>query len=547
MAFANANMILIALPAIFAGIKFNPFSPSGIIYMMWLLMIYSIVTSVIVLTFGKISDMFGRVKLYILGFVIFTIGSILLSIVNATGVTAALELIIFRAVQGIGGGFMMVNSAAILTDYFPRSELGKALGTNQIAGLIGGVVGLVLGGILAGINWRLIFIINIPIGIVGTIWSIISLKETGVRKKTSIDVAGNATFIAGLTILLISLTYGLLPYGDSQLGWSNPFVWAGIGVSFVLILAFIFIELKVQSPLLELRLFKHRDFATGNLSNMLASLARQGITFMLILWLQAIWLPLHGYSWSSVPFWAGVYMIPNLAGFAIFGPVSGYLSDRYGSKWFTVLGLSISTISFALLAILPYDFNYAEFVIIIFLMGAGMGLFTSPNTADIMAAVPPDKRGVASGIRATLMNVASTASLALYFTIVLTGMVVMYPVYATKELNALGLPSSVVNFIASLPATAALFAAFLGYDPFSLVANKLPPALFHEVDKPSVFVNAIAPSFTYGLKEAIYISIILLIVATVVSAIRTGEKRAARLGNDPEGNKSVQKDAQTTG
>lgn len=539
MAFANANMILIALSAIFKGINFNPFSPSGIIYLMWVLMIYSIVTSVIVLTFGKLSDMFGRVKLYTLGFIIFTIGSILLSIINSTGTTAALELIVFRAIQGIGGGFMMVNSAAILTDYFPRNELGRALGTNQIAGLIGGIAGLILGGILAGINWRLIFIVNIPIGIAGTIWSVLSLEEIGSKKKTNLDIAGNITFISALTILLISLTYGLLPYDGSPLGWGNPWVWLGVGFSFALIGAFIYIEFKIPSPLLELRLFKHRDFATGNFANMLASLSRQGITFMLILWLQAIWLPLHGYSWESVPFWAGIYLIPNLAGFAVFGPISGYLSDRYGSKLFTVLGLLVSAASFGALSFLPYNFNYIEFAIITFLMGAGMGLFSSPNTADIMASVTPDKRGVASGIRTTLMNVASTISLALYFTIVLTGMSNMYPIYMTKELTALGIPSTVIKFIASLPATATLFASFLGYDPLSLASKMLPQTLFKEVDNPSIFVNAIAPSFIYGLREAIYISVIILIVATVISAVRTGEKRATRLGDDPKRDKSI--------
>lgn len=440
-----------------------------------------VVTSTLVVTFGRISDTFGRARLYTLGFVIFTVASALLASVTATGNQGILELIAFRLLQGVGGGFLMVNSSAVLTDYFPRNELGRALGLNQIAGLIGGIVGLILGGVLSTIDWRFIFLVNVPVGIVGSIWSYLTLKDVGTKNTAKIHVLDNALFGGFLTLLLISVTYMLVPYGGSQFGFSNPIVIAGLPISLILFGAFLYEERRIPNPMFNLSLFKSRLFSASVSSNMIASLVRQGITIMLILLLEGIWLPLHGYSFSSVPFWAGIFLIPNLIGYAIFGPLSGYLSDRFGTVKFEGIGMLATAIGLFMLYIMPYDFNYLYFASAIFIIGAGMGIFTSPNTADIMRAVNPQYRGVASGMRAALGNTASTLSVSMYFIIIISGMAIALP----SSLARVG-----INF--NLPAAVALFSALLGYDPLTPFASKLPPSLAAEVSQPSFFANAIA-------------------------------------------------------
>lgn len=508
MAFANYNMIIIALPAIFSGLNFNPENPSAIAYLIWLILGYMVVTSTLVVTFGRISDTFGRARLYTLGFVIFTVASALLASVTATGNQGILELIAFRLLQGVGGGFLMVNSSAVLTDYFPRNELGRALGLNQIAGLIGGIVGLILGGVLSTIDWRFIFLVNVPIGIIGSIWSYLTLKDVGTKNTTKIHVTDNALFGGFLTLLLISVTYMLVPYGSSQFGFSNPIVIAGLPISLILFGAFLYEEKRIPNPMFNLSLFKSKLFSASITSNMIASLVRQGITIMLILLLEGIWLPLHGYSFSSVPFWAGIFLIPNLVGYAIFGPLSGYLSDKFGTVKFEGIGMLATAIGLLMLYVMPYDFNYLYFASAIFIIGAGMGIFTSPNTADIMRAVNPQYRGVASGMRAALGNTASTLSVSMYFIIIISGM-------------AIALPSSLarVGIDFNLPAALALFSALLGYDPLTPFASKLTPSLAAKVSQPSFFANAIAPAFIQGFDEVILISLIATIIAGLISVI----------------------------
>ncbi|MCY0850740.1 MFS transporter [Sulfuracidifex metallicus] len=508
MAFANYNMIIIALPAIFSGLNFNPENPSALGYLIWLILGYMVITSTLVVTFGRISDTFGRAKLYTLGFVIFTVASALLASVTATGNQGILELIAFRLLQGVGGGFLMVNSSAVLTDYFPRNELGKALGLNQIAGLIGGIVGLILGGVLSAIDWRFIFLVNVPVGIVGSIWSYLTLKDVGTKNTQRINVLDNALFGGFLTLLLISATYMLVPYDGSQFGFTNPIVIIGLPVSLLLLGLFLYEERKIPNPMFNLKLFRSKLFSTSITANMIASLVRQGITIMLILLLEGIWLPLHGYSFSLVPFWAGIYLIPNLLGYAVFGPLSGYLSDKFGTTRFEGIGMLVTAIGLFMLYVMPYDFNYLYFASAIFIIGAGMGIFTSPNTADIMRAVSPQERGVASGMRAALGNTASTLSVSVYFIIIISGM-------------AVALPSSLarVGITFNLPAAVALFSALLGYDPLSPFASKLPPALASKVIQPSFFANAIAPAFIQGFDEVILISLIATIIAGLISVI----------------------------
>src|SRR6266536_2224207 len=311
MATLDASIVLIAFPAIFKGIGINPLAPGESSYFLWLLLGYMVVTATLLVTFGRISDMFGRVRLYNLGFLIFAVGSILLWLTPGTGNTGALEMIIFRLIQGIGSGFLFANSTAIITDAFPSNQRGLAMGINQIAAILGSVIGLILGGILSYYSWRLVFLVSVPVGVVGTIWAYLMLRETAtIRQHQQVDWAGNLTFAIGLTIFLLGITYGIEPYGNSPMGWGNPLV-IGMLVGGALMLAiFIWVELRIPDPMFRLSLFKTRAFAAGNISSFLASIARGGLQFMLIIWLQGIWLPLHGYDYAVTPLWAGLFLLP---------------------------------------------------------------------------------------------------------------------------------------------------------------------------------------------------------------------------------------------
>jgi len=535
IAFANYNMIIIALPQIFNSLRFNPTAPDALGYLIWLILGYMIVTSSLVVTFGRISDLKGRAKLYSLGFLIFAISSGILSTVNGYGDSAVLEMIILRLFQGVGGGLLMVNSAAILTDYFPKNELGKALGLNQVSGLVGGVAGLIIGGVLSVINWRYIFLLDFVVGIIGTLWSFKSLRDVQKPIKQPLDIIGNVLFALGITLLLISVTYGLLPYGNQQLGWGNPFVITGLTISFLAIGIFVFVERKVKNPMFDLSLFKVRDFSVANFTNFIASMARQGILLMMLVLLQGIWLPLHGVPYSQTPFWAGLYLIPNMLGFAALGPISGILSDRYGSKVLTSLGLFVSALGFFLLSLLPYDFQLWQFFAISFLMGAGMGLFSSPNMADIMASVPVQKRGAASGMRASLQNTASAISVVLYFSVVITGMAVTLNSSIESALSSYGIHLNV-----NLPAAVAIFSALLGYDPLSSLTSSLPTSVASHIDTPAFFVTAIAPSFMSGFRLMLNISAALLVLSGILSLARKGV-RVGEMGNRVERTQKAEK------
>jgi MFS family permease len=535
IAFANYNMIIIALPQIFNSLRFNPTAPDALGYLIWLILGYMIVTSSLVVTFGRISDLKGRAKLYSFGFLIFAISSGILSTVNGYGDSAVLEMIILRLFQGVGGGLLMVNSAAILTDYFPKNELGKALGLNQVSGLVGGVAGLIIGGVLSVINWRYIFLLDFVVGIIGTLWSFKSLRDVQKPIKQPLDIIGNVLFALGITLLLISVTYGLLPYGNQQLGWGNPFVITGLTISFLAIGIFVFVERKVKNPMFDLSLFKVRDFSVANFTNFIASMARQGILLMMLVLLQGIWLPLHGVPYSQTPFWAGLYLIPNMLGFAALGPISGILSDRYGSKVFTSLGLFVSALGFFLLSLLPYDFQLWQFFAISFLMGAGMGLFSSPNMADIMASVPVQKRGAASGMRASLQNTASAISVVLYFSVVITGMAVTLNSSIESALSSYGIHLNV-----NLPAAVAIFSALLGYDPLSSLTSSLPTSVASHIDTPAFFVTAIAPSFMSGFRLMLNISAALLVLSGILSLVRKGV-RVGEMGNRVERTQKAEK------
>jgi len=526
MASIDINIVIIALPAIFRGINIDPFNSFE--YLLWLVFGYDIVTATLLVTFGRISDMFGRVRLYNLGFAIYTAGSIMLWLTPGTGDAGALELIAFRFIQGIGGAFLFSNGAALITDAFPPNERGKALGINQVSGLIGSLLGLVLGGILAVFDWRYIFLISVPFGLFGTVWSYWKLKElAAIRKNQKVDLWGNLAFGVGLTVFLIAVTYGLLPYGNSEMGWGNPYVIAGLALASILLVSFPFIERHVKDPMFKLELFKNRMFSAGNFATLLASISRGGITLMLVILLQGIWLPLHGFAFEDTPFWAGIYMIPMTLGFALMGPLSGWLSDRYGARGFSTLGMLISAGVFLSMTLLPYQFDYLAFALAIFGLGLGMGMFASPNTASIMNSVPPEDRGVASGMRSTLQNTGSTVGMSILFTIVLVALAGNLGHSMSIAATNAGAPQ-LSSTLETIPPTTALFAAFLGYNPMGILLTHLPASATSSLSPRSIsvltsktwFPTTIAPPFMSALGVAFYFNAGLAIMAAAASALR---------------------------
>ena len=529
MASIDATIVLIALPAIFRGININPFTSFQ--YLLWILFGYSIVTATLLVTFGRLSDMFGRVRLYNLGFAIFTVGSVLCSITWSQGDAGAIELIVFRIIQGVGGAFLFANGAAIITDAFPINERGKALGINQISFLAGSLIGLVLGGILAIYDWRLVFIVSVPVGVVGTVWSYWKLKELGtIKRNQKLDVWGNLAFGAGLTLILAGVIYGLIPYGNSAMGWGNPWVIAALVAGAGLLIAFPIIESHVAEPMFRLELFKIRAFSAGNLASLFSSMSRGGVLIMLIILLQGIWLPLHGYSYSSTPFWCGIFMIPMSIGFVLTGPISGWLSDKHGARLLATLGMVISAAAFAGFVLLPANFIYLSFAAVLFIMGIGGGVFASPNMASIMNSVPAEHRGVASGMRATIQNSATTISQAIFFTIIIVSLTASLPGALSAAVTSAGAPS-LAQKLSSTPASAALFASFLGYNPVATILHALPSSLVSTIPNAtlsyltgsSFFPNAISSPFMSALREAFIIGAMMCVAAAICSVLRGGK------------------------
>jgi len=526
MASIDSSIVLISLPAIFNGIHVNPLAPGETGYFLWILLGYMVVTATLLVTFGRISDMFGRVRFYNIGFAIFSVGSILLWLTPGTGSTGALELILFRLIQGVGAGFLFSNSAAILTDAFPAHQRGLALGINQVAAILGSVIGLILGGVLSYFSWRLVFLVSVPVGIAGTIWAYLMLREIAtIREHQKIDWAGNVTFAFGTTILLLGITYGIQPYGSAPTGWGNPLVLGALALGVVLLVAFIWIELHVKDPLFSLGLFKIRAFAAGNASSFLASIARGGLQFMLIIWLQGIWLPLHGYNYDVTPLWAGIYLLPLLIGFVVMGPLSGWLSDRFGARLFSTTGMLIQATGFLLLTTLPTNFNYPWFALLLFMLGLGQGMFSSPNTSSVMSSVPAEQRGAASGMRSTFQNSGTLVSIGVFFSIITIGLASALSSTLFNGLSHAGVPGAVAEKIAHLPPTSALFAAFLGYNPMKTllpvnVLHALPIANQANLLGRSFFPNLILPPFTLGLHGVFYLSAAMCFVAALASFLR---------------------------
>ncbi|SUA04271.1 arabinose efflux permease family protein [Mycolicibacterium fortuitum] len=527
LASINASIVLISLPAIFRGIGLNPLAPGNVSYLLWMLMGYLVVTAVLVVPFGRLGDMYGRVRIYNLGFVVFTVAAIALSFDPFQLGGGAVWLIGWRVIQGVGGAMLMASSSAILTDAFPANQRGMALGTNMVAAVAGSFLGLLIGGFLSEWHWKAVFWVGVPIGILGTIWSYRSLKELGVRTAGRLDWAGTLTFGLGLTVLLIGITCGIQPYGGSTTGWTSPWVLGSIAVGLLLLVAFCLVELKVSSPMVDIRLFKSAAFGMGNLAGLMSSVGRGGLQFMLIIWLQGIWLPLHGYSFESTPLWAGIYLLPVTVGFLVAAPIAGSLSDRIGARPLTVGGMLLMAATFVALLLIPVNFDYWVFAILVFLNGLGGGIFTAPNTAAIMSSVPADQRGAASGVRSTFFNAGNSLSIGIFFSLMIVGLADTLPSALTSGLTQQGVSASVAHDVANLPPVGSLFAAFLGYNP---MAELLAPydALYQPgvnadvITGQTFFPQLITEPFHSGLTVVFTAAAVMMVIGAVASMFSAG-------------------------
>ncbi|MGV0773558.1 MFS transporter [Mycobacterium syngnathidarum] len=527
LASINASIVLISLPAIFRGIGLNPLAPGNVSYLLWMLMGYLVVTAVLVVPFGRLGDMYGRVRIYNLGFVVFTVAAIALSFDPFQLGGGAVWLIGWRVVQGVGGAMLMASSSAILTDAFPANQRGMALGTNMVAAVAGSFLGLLIGGFLSEWHWKAIFWVGVPIGVVGTIWSYRSLKELGVRTAGRLDWAGTLTFGLGLTVLLIGITYGIQPYGDSTTGWTSPWVLGSIALGLLLLVAFCIVELNVPSPMVDIRLFKSAAFGMGNLAGLMSSVGRGGLQFMLIIWLQGIWLPLHGYSFESTPLWAGIYLLPVTVGFLVAAPLAGSLSDRIGARPLTVGGMLLMAVTFVALLLIPVNFDYWLFAILVFLNGLGGGIFTAPNTAAIMSSVPAGQRGAASGVRSTFFNAGNSLSIGIFFSLMIVGLANTLPTALTTGLTQQGVSASVAHDVANLPPVGSLFAAFLGYNP---MAELLAPYdSLHQtgvnadvITGQTFFPQLITEPFHSGLTVVFTAAAVMMVIGAVASMFSAG-------------------------
>jgi MFS family permease len=526
IASVDGSIVIISLPAIFRGIGLDPLAPGNISYLLWMILGYLLVSSVLVVALGRLGDMFGRVRMYNAGFLIFACASLALSLDPLIGGPGALWLIGWRVVQAFGGAMLTGNSAAILTDAFPARQRGMALGVNQITALAGQFLGLLAGGLLAAIDWHAVFWVSVPIGVIGSVWSYLSLREIGTPRPARIDWIGTLSFTAGTGMILAAITYGIQPYGGRPTGWTNPTVLGGLGLGVLLLVGFCVAETRIPAPMFRLGLFRIRAFAAGNLAALLTAVARGGMQFMLIIWLQGIWLPLHGYTFERTPLWAGIYLLPLTIGFLIAGPLSGYLSDRFGARLFATGGLVIAGLAFVGLMLLPVDFAYPEFAILLLVSGIGQGMFSAPNTSAIMGSVPPEDRGVASGMRSTFQNSGTSLSIGVFFSLMIAGLASTLPHTLGSGLRASGVPAATATSVANLPPVSTLFAAFLGNNPIghllapSGVLHTLPAGQVAKLTGNRFFPELVSGPFHHGLVIVFTAAAIMAGIAAIASVSR---------------------------
>ncbi len=528
LATLDGSITIIAMPDIFRGIHLNPLQSGNSFYLLWMVLGYLIVSSVLIVSLGRLGDMFGRVRIYNLGFVIYTVASLLLTVDWMTGTAGATYLVVLRLVQGVGGAFLLANSAAILTDAFPSNQRGMALGINNIVGVSGMFVGLVLGGLLAPINWRMVFLISVPVGLFGTVWAYRNLRELSrPQAGAKVDWPGNISFAVGLVLIMVSITYGIRPYDGHSMGWLSPrvLILAGAGVLFLI--AFAIVETRSREPMFRLPLMRIRAFSAGTLSTFLSSISRGGLMFMLIIWLQGIWLPQHGVDFTQTPLRAGLLMLPLTIGMLISGPISGILSDRYGARPFATGGMIASALGFIALWLVPTNFSYPVFALVLFLLGASMGMFASPNRAAVMNSLPPEDRGAGGAMNQTFQNSAQVLSVGIFFSLMIAGLASTLPASLSSGLASHGVPLSVAHAAARIPPVSVLFSAFLGYNPVqTLVGTHVLATLSahnHAIlTGRSFFPHLIATPFRSGLHTAFSFAIVACLVAAVASALRGG-------------------------
>jgi len=526
MSALDGSIVIIALPAIFRGIHLDPLAPGNVFYLLWMIMGYRLVQAVLVVNLGRLGDMFGRVKIYNAGFAVFTAASILLSFDPFHGGRGALWLIGWRVLQATGGSMLMANSAAILTDAFPADQRGFALGTNQVAAIAGQFIGLVAGGILAALDWRAVFWVNVPVGVFGTLWAYRKLRDNGERHPGRIDWWGNITFAVGLSAILIAITNGIQPYHGHAMGWANPSVIVMLAGGLILLTAFVVIETRIAEPMFQLGLFRIRAFTAGNIAGLAVSIARGGLQFMLIIWLQGIWLPLHGYDYSNTPLWAGIFLLPLTAGILIAGPTSGLLSDRFGSRGIATAGMVVFGASFIGLMLLPVNFSYWMFALLTGLNGIGGGMFAAPNSSSIMGSVPARHRGAASGMRATFQNSGTALSIGVFFALMIAGLANSLPRTLTSGLQHQGVSSALAHQIGALPPVASLFAAVLGVNPVQHVLaargalSSLSAAHQRVLTGRQFFPGLIAGPFHQGLAVVLAVAAALAALAALASLLR---------------------------
>jgi MFS family permease len=531
MATIDGSITLISLPDIFRGIGINPLEPGNSFYLLWMILGFLVVTSVLVVSLGRLGDIYGRVRTYNLGFAVFTFFSLVLSVTWLDGHAGGIWLIVMRIFQGVGAAMLMSNSAAILTDAFPPERRGMAMGVNQAAAMSGSFIGLVLGGVLAPINWRLIFLVSVPVGLLGTVMGYLMLRELSERRPARIDWPGNITFAVGLISVMIGITYGIEPYGSHTMGWTSPLVLSCLIGGVLLLGVFCLIETKVAEPMFRLQLFKIRAFSAGVTASLLASVSRGGLMFMLIIWLQGIWLPLHGYTFSRTPLWAGIAILPLTVGFLIAGPVAGILSDRFGARPFATGGTLGAAVGFGLLELLPVNFPYPVFAILLFFTGLSMSCFGSPNRAGVMNSLPAEYRGVGAGMNTTFMNSGQVLSIGVFFTLMIIGLSGSLPASLYHGLVAHGVPSTAARRVSSLSPVSTLFASLLGYNPVQQLLGPhalaaLPHAQQVAVTSRSFFPSLIAGPFRSGLHAALDFAIIASLLAAAASWTRGGRRPA---------------------
>ena len=523
MATINSSIVLISLPAIFRGIGLDPLDPANVSYLLWMLLGFLLVTAALVVTFGRLGDIHGRVRIYNIGFGVFAASSIALSLVPWDGSRGAMWLIAWRGVQAIGAAMVMANATAILTDSFPAHQRGMALGINQVAAIAGSFLGLVIGGVLSEWHWRAVFWVSVPFGVAGAIWSYFSLHEVGARHHGRLDIPGNIAFAVGLTLLLTGVTYGLQPYGGNPMGWTNPWVVGSLLGGILLLGVFALIESRVVDPMFHLALFTIRAFTLGNVAGLLGSIARGGLQLVLIIWLQGIWLPRRGYAYESTPLWASIFLLPLTLGFLAAGPISGWASDRYGARRFAVAGSLVAAFAFLGLMVLPVDFAYPVFAALIFLSGVGSGMFSSPNASVVMNSVPAAQRGAASGMRMTFFNSGSALSIGIFFSLMVAGLAATLPQALLGGLTGQGVPHATAEALSALPPVGILFAAFLGINPIAALLaptgllQSLPAANVSTLTGQTFFPSLITDPFHSGLVLVFGIAALMMVVAAVAS------------------------------